>query len=109
MQALPDVNAGRICAGCGQSFVASRAGQRHCRPSCRVLAYRQRRAASALDLLAAGSGAGYVDPEVVANESCGKHQVFEGVAVRGGIQQAMKSGGPAPVSHMMGRHSITAR
>ena len=37
-----------ICPGCGQTFRPSRKNQRHCRPSCRVLALRGRRAGQAL-------------------------------------------------------------
>jgi len=34
---------GILCAGCGGSFQPSRPNQRHCRPSCRVLALTRRR------------------------------------------------------------------
>jgi hypothetical protein len=43
-QALPGVNSGPFCEGCGHPFTPSRANQRHCRPSCRVLACRRRKA-----------------------------------------------------------------
>lgn len=44
-QALPGLTAGRrrICAGCGRPFQPARTTQRHCRPSCRVTAFRKRR------------------------------------------------------------------
>jgi DNA-directed RNA polymerase subunit RPC12/RpoP len=38
-QALQGVNR-RACAGCGRSFLPTRASQVDCRPSCRVLALR---------------------------------------------------------------------
>jgi hypothetical protein len=65
LKALQGVNAGRICQGCGSSFRPTRYDQRHCRPGCRVLALRRRQGSSALDLLAAGIGAGHAEPEVM--------------------------------------------
>lgn len=64
-KALQDVNARRICPGCGGTFRLARRDQRHCRPSCRVLALRVRRQSSAMNLLAAGIAAGHVEPEVM--------------------------------------------
>src|SRR5258707_1322513 len=43
--ALQGVNPGRSCPGCGQPFQPRRDNQRHCRPSCRVLAWRKRHSA----------------------------------------------------------------
>lgn len=57
-QALPGVNVRAICLGCGRCFLPARATQRHCRPSCRVLALRARREKPVLEALAAGIGAG---------------------------------------------------
>ena len=59
-KALQSVNAGRICPGCGRPFAPSRRNQRHCRPSCRVLALRRRRET---DLLTDVADA--IDPAVV--------------------------------------------
>ena len=42
-KALQGVTPG-ICAGCGRTFTPARRNQRHCRPSCWVLAFQQRRA-----------------------------------------------------------------
>jgi hypothetical protein len=39
---LQSVNTGRPCPGCGASFQPTRRNQRHCRPSCRVLAWQRR-------------------------------------------------------------------
>lgn len=64
-QALPGVNRGAICKGCWQPFTRVRVTQRHCKPSCRVLAYRRRKAEQGRDLLASGVGAGHVDPDVI--------------------------------------------
>jgi len=41
--ALAGVNS--VCRGCGRTFTPTRRTQRHCRPSCRVLALEQRRRA----------------------------------------------------------------
>jgi hypothetical protein len=64
-QALPGVNRPSLCKGCGQPFTPLRATQRHCKPSCRVLACRRRKADRAGDLLASGVAAGHVEPEVM--------------------------------------------
>lgn len=45
-KALQSVPGERWCAGCGQSFTATRRNQLHCRPSCRKLALERRRAAA---------------------------------------------------------------
>ena len=42
-QALPATAKGPRCAGCGQIFRPARTSQRHCRPGCRVTAFRKRR------------------------------------------------------------------
>jgi hypothetical protein len=66
-QALPGVNSGVVCQGCGRAFTPDRATQRHCRAGCRILSYRKRKEEPSLvDLLASGIGAGHVDPEVVS-------------------------------------------
>lgn len=60
-QALQGVTV--ACSGCGRLFVPVRSTQRHCRPSCRVLALRRRRE---LDLFTGVADA--IEPAVV--ESC---------------------------------------
>lgn len=57
-QALQGVNV-RPCRGCGQPFTPARVTATHCRPSCRVLALRQRRTP---DLFTACADA--IEPEV---------------------------------------------
>jgi hypothetical protein len=42
-QALQGVNEGPRCPGCGMAFTPIRTTQKHCRPSCRVMALRRRR------------------------------------------------------------------
>lgn len=42
-KALQSVSTGRLCAGCGQRFAPARTNQRHCRPSCRLAAFKRRR------------------------------------------------------------------
>jgi hypothetical protein len=64
-QALPSVNRGVFCKGCEQPFTPVRATQQHCKPSCRVLACRRRKADQSTDLLASGIAAGHVEPDVV--------------------------------------------
>jgi hypothetical protein len=64
-QALPGVNCHSFCEGCGQPFTPLRTTQRHCKPSCRVLAHRRRRAEHGDDLLASGAAAGHVEPDVM--------------------------------------------
>lgn len=39
---LQGVNTRPSCPGCGRPFTPARKNQRHCRPSCRVLAFRRR-------------------------------------------------------------------
>ena len=41
--ALPCVTNGICCPGCGRRFTPTHWRQKHCRPSCRVLALRARR------------------------------------------------------------------
>ncbi len=41
--ALPCVTSGIPCPGCGRRFTPTHWRQKHCRPSCRVLALRTRR------------------------------------------------------------------
>jgi hypothetical protein len=66
-QALPGVNEGPICEGCGRPFRPVRTTQRHCRPSCRVLACRRRKAMSgSANLLSSGISAGHVEPDVMS-------------------------------------------
>jgi uncharacterized OB-fold protein len=50
------------CPGCGVMFVPVRATQRHCRPSCRVAAFEQRRQPT-VDLFTACADA--IEPDVV--------------------------------------------
>ena len=63
-QALQGVNRRVFCKGCHQSFTPVRATQQHCKPSCRVLAYRRRQGDQGADLLASGIAAGHVEPDV---------------------------------------------
>ncbi len=67
-QALHGVNRTALCRGCGRAFEPARATQRHCKPSCRVLACRRRTANNVRDLLASGIGAGHVEPDVMPDE-----------------------------------------
>lgn len=62
-QALQSVNAAPICPGCDRPFRPARRNQRHCRPSCRVLALRRRRQSG--PLLAVAASIGHVEPDVM--------------------------------------------
>ena len=51
---LPAPEGPRVtCPGCGQAFVPTRAGQKHCRPSCRALAAARPKVARSGDLFSA--------------------------------------------------------
>lgn len=43
-KAFPTLCTGHLCKGCGNRFAPTRRNQRHCRPSCRVLAHERRQA-----------------------------------------------------------------
>ena len=67
-QAVQGVNRRVFCKGCQQPFMPVRATQQHCKPSCRVLAYRRRKGDKTADLLASGIAAGHVEPDVSSDE-----------------------------------------